>query len=207
LHSHPLVNDDVPMPAPPHKLEVEADEPEYWPVGVPGSRTIEVMVRDPDYDGTALFKFGMVPTLGMRLVSFTAFSDQGFETALKDLPVSRWEKVARAAAERTLMATGPHGQHVAPEAMAEIIVNEKFPELAGATGGNALRRRNGLIHLAMMFQEYKRAEETGVENPAQVLAEQHSVSAATVRGWLHRARKEGLAPESTHPNAGPRTAS
>lgn len=189
------------------QLEVEADEPEYWPIGVDGSRTIEVIVRDPDHDGTALFKFGMIPTLGIRIVTFTAFSDQGFETALKDLPVSRWEKVARAAAERTLMASGPYGQHVAPEDMAEIIVNQKFPELAGATGGNALRRRNGLIHLAVMFQEYKRAEETGVENPAQVLAEQHSVSAATVRGWLHRARKEGLAPESTHPNAGPRTAS
>ncbi|WP_329340693.1 hypothetical protein OG252_33145 [Streptomyces sp. NBC_01352] len=186
------------------QLEVEADEPEYWPIGVDGSRTIEVIVRDPDHDGTALFKFGMVPTLGMRIVTFTAFSNQGFKASLKDLPVSRWEKVARAAAERRLMAGGPYGQHVAPEDAARSIVNKKFPELADASGGNALRRRNGLIHLAMMFEEYKRAEETGVENPAQVLAEKHSVSAATVRGWLHRARKEGLAPESTHPNAGTR---
>jgi hypothetical protein len=195
------------MPARTQKLEVETDEPEHWSIGVDGSRTIEVIVRDPDFDGTALFKFGMIPSLGMRIVTFTAFSTQGFEAPLKDLPVSRWEKVARAAAERRLMSRGPYGQHVAAEDLAELIVNEKFPELADATGGNALRRRNGLVHLAMMFQEYKRAEESGVENPAQVLAENHSVSAATVRGWLHRARKEGLAPESMHPNAGPRAAS
>lgn len=193
------------MPARTHKLEVEADESEHWSIGVDGSRTIEVIVRDPDYDGMALFKFGMIPNQGMRIVTFTAFSAQGLEVSVKDLPLARWEKAARAAAERRLMAGGPYVQHVAPEDLAQSVVDEKFPELAGATGGNALRRRNGLIHLAKMFEEYKRAEESGVENPAQVLAGKHSVSAATVRGWLHRARKEGLAPESAHPNAGPRT--
>ncbi|MFJ9474738.1 hypothetical protein ACIRRI_06940 [Streptomyces mirabilis] len=192
------------MPARINKLEVEADESEHWSIGVDGSRTIEVIVRDPDYDGTVLFKFGMIPTQGMRVVTFTVFSAQGLEVSVKDLPVSRWEKVARAAAERRLMAGGPYQQHVAPGDLAELIVNEKFPELAGAAGGNALRRRNGLVHLAKMFEEYKQAEESGIENPAQVLAEKHSVSAATVRGWLHRARREGLAPESSHPNAGPK---
>lgn len=190
------------------QLEVEADESEHWSIGVDGSRTIEVTVKDPEYDdGIAVFKFGSIPNQGMRVVTFTVFSALGLKTSLKDLPVARWEKVARASAERRLMAGGPYVQHVAPEDMAEAIVNEKFPELAGAAGGNALRRRNGLVHLAVMFQEYKRAEESGVENPAQALAEKHSVTAATVRGWLHRARKEGLAPESTHPNAGPRTVS
>lgn len=206
LHTPPPVNDDDRMPARTHKLEVETEEPTYWPVGVPGSRIIEVMVRDPDYAGTwAFFKFGMVPEIGMQTVEFGASSSQGFGVALKTLPLLRWEKAARAAAEQRLVAEGPHGQHVAPEDMAELIVARRFPELSEATGGNALRRRKGLLHLAMMFQEYKEAEAAGVENPTQILADKHSVSAATVRGWLHRARKEGLAPESSHPNAGPRT--
>lgn len=157
------------------------------------------------YDGLVSFEFGMVPTQGLRVIRFTVFAQYGLENSVASLPIARWEKAARAAVERRLMADGPFGQHVDPRDMAEMIVNEKFPELAGAAGGNSLRRRNGLIQLATKFQEYKRAEETGVENPAQVLAEAYSVSTATVRGWLHRARKEGLAPESAHPNAGPRS--
>lgn len=110
------------------QLEVEADEPEYWPIGVDGSRTIEVIVRDPDHDGTALFKFGMVPTLGMRIVTFTAFSNQGFKASLKDLPVSRWEKVARAAAERRLMAAwAPTGSMLRPKTQPEASSTRSSP--------------------------------------------------------------------------------
>lgn len=76
-----------------------------------------------------------------------------------------------------------------------------FPELNGELKGNALRRRNSLVHLAKMMAEYRRAEASGARNAAQVVADKFDVSAATVRSWLHRARREGLAHESLHANS------
>lgn len=207
LHSHRVVDNHGHMPARTPTLEVEAQEPEIWSITGVDARTAEVYVRDPELQLFVIFKFGMVPGLPLSALSYAVHSEWGIETPLRELPVSRWEKAARAAAERRLVADGPYGQQVPPDDLARIVVDQRFPELADATGGNALRRRNGLIHLAKMVKEYREVEETGASNPAQVLAERHKVSTATVRGWLHRARKEGLALGSSHPNAGPRSQS
>lgn len=203
LHSHRPVGDDRAMAAPSTAVTATARDPEYWPIGVDGSRTVIVDVEDGNHpEVQATFEFGAMPQWPLSLIRFHADSMTGLRVpSMRDLPVNRWEKAARAAAEQRMVATGPHGQHVAPESVAEDLIREKFPELSGAKGGNALRRRNGLLHLALMYQEYKEAEAMGAQNPAQVLAEVHSVTAATVRGWIHRARKEGLVPESQHPNA------
>lgn len=191
--------------ASPTGVTVSAGEPEYWPVGVDGSRRIEAEVEDGEYpDLRAYFNFGFVPTLAPSLIGFSVQSFASYRGSAADLPLRRWEKVARAAAEQRLIAAGPHGQHVDPASLARDVVFEKYPELKEATRGNALRRRNGLLHLAQMHAEYKNAEWSGVENPTQALADTHGVTAATVRGWLYRARREGLAPESSHPNATPR---
>jgi hypothetical protein len=194
------------MPARIPALDAAAEDPEPWPVGVDGARLVNVAVSDPDHPDLAVtFEFGMVPAQAMSVVRFHLESRPGYSvTSLRDLPMSRWERAARAAAESRIVTNGPIGQHVDPDALADELVDARFPELTDAKGGNPLRRRNGLVHLAKMFQEYKQAEQSGVQNPAQALANAHSVTTATVRGWLHRARKEGLAPESSHPNAGGR---
>lgn len=182
-------------------VSVDAGDPEYWPVGVDGARVVKVELRDGEYPPVCLqFEFGFVPLATPQLVSATVQAD-GFRGSLADLPLRRWEKAARSAAEQRLVSTGSHGQHVDPDGVARGLVLERYPNLEGATGGNALRRLNGLLHLAKMYGEYKDAEWAGIENPAQALADKYGVTTATVRGWLHRARKEGLAPVSDHPNA------
>lgn len=191
--------------ASPQRITVTADDPEYWPIGVDGSRTVGTETEDAEYPQIrASFKFGFVPTLAPSLLEFSVHAGDNYTGSAADLPLRRWERAALAAAEQRLVATGPHGQHVDATDLAREAVFKRYPELEDAAGGNALRRRNGLLHVAQMYAEYKEAEWSGAENPTQVLADAHGVTPATVRGWLHRARKEGLAPESNHPNATPR---
>jgi hypothetical protein len=192
------------MPARTPQLEVEAQEPQIWPITGSDARRVEVHVRDEALGLFAIFEFGLVPGLPLGVLGYRVSSLNLIDTPLRELPVSRWEKAARAAAERRLVAAGPYGQQVSGDDLARTLVDAKFPELSDAAGGNALRRRNGLLHLAKMAYEYMQIQESGAANPAQALAERHGVSSATVRGWLHRARKEGLALESEHPNARPR---
>lgn len=115
--------------------------------------------------------------------------------SIQEMPLGRWEKRARGTATKQLMTAEPDAL--------ERLVLSRHPELASVTGGNALRRRNSLLHLARMAAEYAAAMESGASNPAQTVGQRYSVSAATVRGWVHRARREGLAPRSMHPNAAP----
>ncbi|MDX2703172.1 helix-turn-helix domain containing protein [Streptomyces sp. PA03-6a] len=189
------------MPARTPALRVEAQDPEIWSITGVDARTVDVHVWDEDPQAFVIFKFGLVPGRPLVVLSYEVHSTHGLEVPLKNLPAARWEKAARAAAERQLVAGGPYGQQVQPGYLAGALVDKLFPELVNATGGNELRRRNGLLHLAKMAEEYKSLEESGSSNPTQTLADKHGVSPATVRGWLHRARKEGLALESSHPNA------
>lgn len=192
------------MPARTPTLEVQADEPQPWPVGVPGARTVEVGVRDRSLAMDATLRYGLVPGSHLVTLGFAVNSEGGIDTPLRDLPFARWDKAARGAAERVLVASGPHSQSVPPDILAELMVDQQFPELKDAAGGNALRRRKSLLHLAQMAAEYSEIQGSGSSNPAQVLGDRYDVSAATVRSWLHRARREGLALGSSHPNAVPR---
>lgn len=189
------------MPAHTPALEVEPQDPQTWGITGVDAKTVEVYVKDAGHEVFAVFKFGLIPGRPLMTLGFNVWSEQGLQGAVSNLPISRWEKAARGAAERRLVAGGPYGQSVSPDDLAEMRVGEKFPELADATGGNALRRRNSLLHLAKMAAEYAEVVESGAKNPAQILGDRHGVSAATVRSWLHRARKEGLALGSAHPNA------
>lgn len=204
LHSGCGHGKDGVMPARKPALDVEASEPTYWPIGVDGARIVDTTIRDTEIDLTATFKFGLIPGGTLLILGFSVQSENGISPALRDLPYARWEKTCRGAAERALLTSGPHGQHVAPDLMAELMVDKRFPELKEATGGNALRRRKSLLHLAEMAAEYSEIQGAGISNPAEILGMRYGVSAATVRSWLHRARREGLAIGSSHPNAVPR---
>lgn len=135
-------------------------------------------------DGTlALIGFTVLPTGGGNLAS----------SSIKDLPFARWDRMARfqAATSSTEDLDG----------LALRRVKEAWPDLGTHCRGHAKRRWQALVRLARFAEEYARIAATGSSNPAAVLGERHHVPEATVRGWLHRARREGLASASLHPNA------
>lgn len=101
---------------------------------------------------------------------------------LAKAPISRWLRMARAEVEARI-----YGYEIAT------------PD--DGLRGNAARRHDALIRLARVAQEYRAAEAAGHRNPAAVVGAAHGVSAATVRSWLFRARREGLAAASDHLNA------
>lgn len=114
-------------------------------------------------------------------------------TGLAPLPLSRWDRMAR------FQAATSNGKNLDEVALSR--VKDRWPELGPHSQGNAKRRWQGLVGLARFAEEYGRIAATGYPNPAALLGEHHNVSANTVRSWLHRARREGLAPSSLHPNA------
>ncbi|WP_225825580.1 hypothetical protein [Streptomyces naphthomycinicus] len=112
---------------------------------------------------------------------------------LGPLPLARWERSARFQA-----ATN---QAESPEELALARVKALHPELGPHSHGNDRRRWSSLVGLAKAAEEYGRVAASGHANPALLLADRYSVSVGTIRSWLYRARREGLAPGSTHPNA------
>ncbi|WP_333767725.1 hypothetical protein [Streptomyces sp. IBSBF 2435] len=197
------------MASAPRKIAASADTPAVWPNGVPGSRTVEVDVEDRDYAVSVVIRFGHIPGQPLEPLSIHIRGLDGERSGLnprvfREALLPRWEKAGRAAVEHRLVTASPTFQHVEPASLAESIVAERFPELAGPIKGNALRRRKSLLHLATVVQEYKLAESQGATNPAEVVAAAHGVATGTVRSWLTRARREDLAPASGHRNAVPR---
>lgn len=112
---------------------------------------------------------------------------------LGPLPLARWDRSAR------FQAATQAGEP--PEELALARVRVLHPELGPHCTGNVRRRWASLVGLARVAEEYGRIAACGVANPALLLAAQHGVPAGTVRSWIHKARREGLAPESTHANA------
>jgi hypothetical protein len=112
---------------------------------------------------------------------------------LGPLPLARWDRSAR-------FRAATEGAEPSEE-LALARVRTLHPALGPHCSGNARRRWASLVGLAKVAEEYGRIAACGVANPALLLAAQHGVPAGTVRSWLHKARREGLAPGSTHPNA------
>lgn len=120
-------------------------------------------------------------------------SPRSWAFRLNDISFARLEDLAAQALTSHLDGTAD----LEPEAL----VMQLFPELDGALRGNALRRRRSLVFLAGVAREYTQLQVAGDSNPAQTMAEEHGVASGTVRGWLARARREGVAPASSHGNS------
>lgn len=200
---------DVGMPANP--AQVVTEDPEPAPNGPAGARTVKATVLDDEHPDVAVtFEYLVMPakpllSVGVHVHSRAADDPMHNATigasAIREMPLARWDRTAQAAVVH-LLSDVPSEQPQLPVAtFAEELVNEKFPELNPPTDGHAARRRNSLIHLAGAAEEYARITATGERNPAGVLAQRRGTTASTVRGWIHRARREGLAPESRHRNA------
>ncbi|MBM0238434.1 hypothetical protein JNW88_17080 [Micromonospora sp. ATA32] len=128
-------------------------------------------------------------------------------SGVRDLPLSRWEAAARAhlvqrfsLSEDQVLKVARIGLGAAEEdlrRMADIIgpaksVERLYPGLEHSDRPADVRRYRSLLHLAEVAQEYRSAQLEGVPDPAAKVARDRAVNPATVRSWLHRARKARL---------------
>lgn len=118
---------------------------------------------------------------------------------IRDMPVARWEKLARNAAVLEVEGATPWGWRRAEsdEEIAELakaIVQALFPDLDPLAGKGVARRWNRLLRLVEVTLQTEAAEARGEKSPSAAVAEQRGVSPSTVRSWLHQARQEGVAP-------------
>lgn len=197
------------MPA--HPAEVVVSAPQPSPEGPAGSRMVEATVFDDDHPDVAItFRYLAVPAKPLITVGVSVQSREQDPysnvtvgaSAIREMPIARWDRTAQASVVQQLSEGAGEEPQTSAAAWAEGLVNEKFPELIEPRDGHAVRRRNSLLHLAEAAEEYARIASTGERNPAGVLAERRGTTASTVRGWLHRARREGVARDISAPGAG-----
>jgi hypothetical protein len=90
-----------------------------------------------------------------------------------------------------------HGQFVGKESeSAEEYVFKLYPELRGDDTPAGQRRLRSLTHLADIAMDYSVKGIFGVHDPAAAIARERDAKPATVRSWIHRARKAGFLPET-----------
>ncbi|MFF2385188.1 hypothetical protein [Streptomyces sp. NPDC058108] len=193
------------MPA--HPSQVNVSPPEPAPDGPEGSKVVEAAVLDDEHPNVvARFRYLSLPmqpllTIGVSVDSRAAGSVYDNTTigasGIREMPIARWDRTAQAAVVQQLGKVMGEEPETSPAEWAAQLVGEKFPELAEPRDGHELRRRKSLLHLAEAAEEYARIAATGERNPAGVLAERRGTTASTVRGWLHRARREGIARDAS----------
>lgn len=121
--------------------------------------------------------------------------------ALRDFPVARWERAARLAAQVDRDADLPWGwqETTDPDSIAadaERAVRVLHPEVDPASGKAGARTWNKLTRYAQVVLQWQRGQLSGDPDPVGTVASERGVSPATVRSWLHRARLDGITPES-----------
>ncbi|MET9414111.1 hypothetical protein ABZY03_07955 [Streptomyces klenkii] len=119
-------------------------------------------------------------------------------TVVRELPLARLERAARGLFELSyripregVARMGKREAATISEA-AQVMVRELHPDLDETAGAGAARRWKRLVRLAEVVQEYQMAVTRGDKSPAATVAEARDVAPATVRSWMHQARKEGF---------------
>lgn len=127
-------------------------------------------------------------------------------TEIRDLPVARWERAARARLKSlviedpALVATQEDIDEL--RAMVDRVISKQ------AKKGPLSKRAEREQHLLTIAQEYRRNLMEGVHNPVGEIAVRHKVNPSTARSWIHRARELGFldpAPGRTAGEATPST--
>ncbi|MBM7091029.1 hypothetical protein JTP67_21295 [Streptomyces sp. S12] len=139
--------------------------------------------------------FGVEPSRGAPPKSWQTLN----ATAIRELPLSKLERAARQALGMPLLdpdAVQAGTWLLVPAqdipALARETVRERHPEVDPDAGPAAARRWKRLTRLAEVWLEYQAAEASGDRSPTNTIAEARGVAPATVRGWIHHARREGL---------------
>ncbi|MEU0098285.1 hypothetical protein [Streptomyces sp. NPDC006267] len=112
---------------------------------------------------------------------------------LRDLPIARWERVARLAATVGPLESPAYSRNV--KADAERLVRSLHPGVDPHSGKAGARRWRRLTKLAEVSLDYYRAQMSGVHRYAEAVAEGRNVAPATVRSWIFQAQREGITTE------------
>ncbi|MGC5534203.1 hypothetical protein [Streptomyces sp. SR-10] len=112
---------------------------------------------------------------------------------LRDLPMARWERVARLAASVGPLAGLAYSRNVKTDA--EQLVRSLHPDVDPRSGKAGARRWRRLTKLAEVSLVYYRAQMSGVHRYAEAVAETRDVAPATVRSWIFQAQREGITTE------------
>ncbi|ARI54569.1 hypothetical protein A6E92_22150 [Streptomyces sp. S8] len=120
---------------------------------------------------------------------------------LRDLPVARWERAARLAAQVNRSASVEWGwqgdaNSDTVAADAERVVRELYPDVDPSSGKAGARTWAKLNRHAQVTLQWQRGQLAGDPDPVGTVAADRGVSPATVRSWLHRAKLDGITPES-----------
>lgn len=130
---------------------------------------------------------------------------------IRDLPLGRWERAALSAAssaarnepadylEGISAASLPAEQR---DRLAADLVNDLYPGLEADRSPAGRRRLSGLLRLAQVGLDYRDLMREGRSDPAAEIARMNSVSPATARSWVHRARKAGFLGQAKGRSAG-----
>lgn len=121
-------------------------------------------------------------------------------SAVRDLPLVRWERAAGAA-----VAVKYNGLSVNFIGMPASLVPQEhrdrlaadmalglYPELNDAKTPAERRRRDSLMKLAQAAVDYRALLADGRDDPAAEIARRHDITPATARSWIYRARKAGF---------------
>ncbi|MFJ7590816.1 hypothetical protein ACIQZO_26275 [Streptomyces sp. NPDC097617] len=192
----------------PEPVHITVSDIEPVDGGPDGAVSVSVTVTDPNAPGrAAVFEYIAVPGYRLSPIAITVRPAPGLPYAeyisvkpsdMRDLPLSRWESAAQFQAEIQLGRGGPGGPYPVGDQTggAEELVLKHFPELANDTTPAGLRKMRSMTHLASVAIEYATHSIFGVKDPAGAIARAREANPATVRSWIHRARKAGFLPET-----------
>jgi hypothetical protein len=111
---------------------------------------------------------------------------------IRDLPLVRWETVARAnviVQYSTLINDQPNTfDALDPAGRVDLL----YPGLSGLRAPAAKRKYRSLLHMAEVAHDYRQKQLAGVTDPAGAIARERDTNPSTVRSWIHRARLAGL---------------
>jgi hypothetical protein len=194
-------------------VEVTVSDPVPRKEGPEGAVQITATVVDPQHPKrAATFGYIGVPGHSLAPVSIavgpppdlpTSDYVATFPSDVRDLPLGRWEIAARFRVEARLhrseftevVLTSRKTAH-AKDWSAEDRVFELFPDLRNDDSPAARRRLASMTRLATVAQAYIVHSIFGVKDPAAEIAREMGANPATVRSWIHRARKAGFIPDT-----------
>lgn len=171
-----------------------------------GNPVVTVVVRDSEHPSfEAAFRYIAAPQAPLRPQAIevrqrpAATTEQAEPlnpSTMRDLPLTRWDRYARAHVALHAMdadaapLAGDPWKH--SRKWGEALVRRRYPDLNPEAGAGQKRRWESLTHVASVTMEMLSLQVYGAKDPTAAVAEHHGVKPATVRSWLHRARQSGV---------------
>jgi hypothetical protein len=128
-------------------------------------------------------------------------------TEVRDLPVSRWQQAARAAATAEVSNTVTAGFAAVSRALRDVAEASPGMSTAGVFGAplndrRAQRRLESRVRLVRIAREYRGNVAAGLTDPAGAIARDRGMNPSTVRSLVRRARAAGFLGPAIGPTPG-----